>query len=79
MAGRMRSAVSRAWLSGCREMRGWLNLQGDSVAWGAWPVGEAGMRRGNSSTAGQAVINMGFSGWIKGDLVWGSLLPLAEH
>lgn len=60
VAGRMWSAGSQAWLSGCSEMRVWLNLWGYSVAWGAWPVGEVGMRRGSSSTAGQAIINMGF-------------------
>lgn len=60
VVGRMWSAGSQAWLSGRSEMRVWLNLWGYSVAWGAWPVGEVGMWRGSSSTAGQAIINMGF-------------------
>ena len=66
VAGRMWSAGYYAWLSGRNEMTVWLNLWGDSVAWGAWPVGEVGMRRGSSSAAGQAVINMGFLGVDKG-------------
>lgn len=51
VAGRMWSAASHAWLSGHSEMRARPNLQGDSVAKCAWPVGEVGVRRRSSSTA----------------------------
>lgn len=63
VAGKMWSAGSHAWLSAHSEMRSRLHLQGDSVARCAWPVGEVAVRRRSSSTAGQAIVNMGFL-WV---------------
>jgi len=66
------SVVTVKWESG-------LVCEGGSTAWVAWPVGKVGMRRGSSSAAGQAVINMMLLGVNKGRPAWGSLLPPAEH